>query len=246
MAAGVLPARAWGASIAVHVAAVLAFAIFLGAGHHHRHLDPPPAPARLVWIEPAPPASATGGSASLPAMADAPVVPVVPARHVEQAPKPTLPKPPALRKTGTARAVPAPRTAPVPAPRPEAADTTTEAAPSATDGVTGGIRGGVAGGLGDAPLALAAVARPPELLDRVVPEYPRRARALEVEGQVVLEVVLDRQGRPESDIRVLRSVPLLDAAAIAAVRQWRFRPARDAAGQAVRVVMEVPVRFVLR
>jgi protein TonB len=63
---------------------------------------------------------------------------------------------------------------------------------------------------------------------------------------VLLEVVLDRSGRPEEDIRVLKSVALLDAAAIAAVRQWRFRPARDAGGHPVRVVMEVPVRFVLR
>jgi protein TonB len=45
---------------------------------------------------------------------------------------------------------------------------------------------------------------------------------------------------------VLKSVAPLDAAAIAAVRQWRFRPARDADGRPVRVIMEVPVRFVLR
>jgi protein TonB len=113
-------------------------------------------------------------------------------------------------------------------------------------GVSGGAVDGTTGGLGGAPVPLRAVASPPELLERVVPEYPARARALEIEGQVVLEVVLDRTGRPEPDIRIVRSVALLDAAAVAAVRRWRFRPARDATGRPVRVVMEVPVRFVLR
>ncbi|MCC7540700.1 MAG: energy transducer TonB, partial [Deltaproteobacteria bacterium] len=86
----------------------------------------------------------------------------------------------------------------------------------------------------------------PELVERVLPEYPARARALELEGQVVLEVVVDREGRPEPAIRVLRSQPPFDGAAVAAVRRWRFRPARDAEGHPVRVLMEVPVRFELR
>jgi len=41
-------------------------------------------------------------------------------------------------------------------------------------------------------------------------------------------------------------VPLLDAAAITAVRQWRFQPARDEEGHPLRVTFRVPVRFVLR
>ena len=113
-------------------------------------------------------------------------------------------------------------------------------------GTRDGTPGGVVGGLGTAPVTLREVASPPELLERVLPEYPKRARALEVEGQVVLEVVLDRSGRVEQELRVLRSVPLLDGSAIAAVRQWRFRPGRDRNGRPVRVLMEIPVRFVLR
>jgi protein TonB len=100
--------------------------------------------------------------------------------------------------------------------------------------------------VGEAALPLAAVAHPPELVERMLPEYPARARALELEGQVVLEVVLDREGRPEPGIRVLRSQPAFDDSALAAVRRWRFRPARDAAGRPVRVLMEIPVRFELR
>lgn len=113
-------------------------------------------------------------------------------------------------------------------------------------GAVGGAPGGAVGGIGDAPLPLRDVAAPPELLERVIPEYPPRARAMQIEGQVTLEVVLDRDGRVEETVRVLRSVPALDAAAIAAVRRWRFRPARGRDGRPVRVVMEVPVRFVLR
>jgi protein TonB len=79
-----------------------------------------------------------------------------------------------------------------------------------------------------------------------MPEYPARARHLEIEGQVVLEIVVDREGRPEPDVRTVRSIALLDAAAVAAVRRWRFRPARDAGGRPVRVVLQVPLRFELR
>jgi protein TonB len=67
-----------------------------------------------------------------------------------------------------------------------------------------------------------------------------------VEGQVMLEVVLDTTGEVEDGARVVESIPLLDDAAIAAVRQWRFRPARDRDGRPVRVLMEIPVRFVLQ
>jgi protein TonB len=108
------------------------------------------------------------------------------------------------------------------------------------------MAGGTVGGLGQEPVPLREVAAPPELLSRILPEYPARARALQIEGQVMLELVLDREGRPEPAIRVVHSIALLDAAAVEAVRQWRFRPARDADGRPVRVIMQVPVRFVLR
>jgi protein TonB len=94
-------------------------------------------------------------------------------------------------------------------------------------------------------LKLGDVATAPIVVTRVVPEYPRRARLAGIEGEVVLEVVVDRYGRVASDVKVVTAVPELERAAIDAVRKWRFRPARDRAGTAVAVVMEVPVRFVL-
>lgn len=252
--------RAWMMSTAAHAAIGTVMLVALGSGHAHRHHQPTPAPPmRLVWVEPAPPAlGVSGGRPSAPAepasIVPPPAVPAAvspPKRVVAKAPPKPHPTLPRLARTGDAKPEAIARPKPAAAVEAASAPASPEvarAAPSvgASGGVAQGTVGGTAGGLGDAALPVGAVAAPPELVDRVVPEYPARARELEVEGQVLLEVVLDRRGRPEADIKVLKSVKLLDAAAIAAVRQWRFRPARDAEGNAVRVVMEVPVRFVLR
>jgi protein TonB len=113
-------------------------------------------------------------------------------------------------------------------------------------GVTGGQTGGVIGGQGTEALPVAQVANPPLLLSRVTPDYPRQARRQGVEGLVLLEAILDLEGRIEEEIKVLQSIPLLDDAAMQALRRWRFRPARDHTNQPVRVILEVPVRFVLK
>jgi protein TonB len=105
---------------------------------------------------------------------------------------------------------------------------------------------GVVGGTGGA-LELGQVAHPPVLLTQVKPEYPRAARFDRIEGRVVLRAVIGVDGRIEEDeVRVLHSIPALDAAAIAALRAWRFSPGSDAAGKAVRVVIEIPFEFSLR
>ena len=78
----------------------------------------------------------------------------------------------------------------------------------------------------------------------VAPVYPLIARQARLQGVVILEAVLDAQGRVES-VRVLRSIPQLDRAAVDAVQQWRFTPAL-LNGQAVPVVMTVTVNFMLQ
>jgi protein TonB len=113
-------------------------------------------------------------------------------------------------------------------------------------GVKGGVSGGVIGGTGTGPLPVGQVANPPLLISRVVPEYPRPARQQGIEGLVVLEAILDLEGRIEDHIKILHSIPLLDEAAMRALRRWRFRPARDRDNRPVRVILEVPVRFVLK
>ena len=86
--------------------------------------------------------------------------------------------------------------------------------------------------------------RPPQKVFDVAPVYPPIALAARKEGVVILEAVIAEDGSV-SDARVLRSVPLLDAAALEAVRQWRFTPTL-LNGQPVAVVMTVTVAFQLR
>jgi protein TonB len=86
--------------------------------------------------------------------------------------------------------------------------------------------------------------REPKKVAHVAPEYPDLARRAAVEGVVVLEAVVDVSGRV-TQVRVLRSVALLDAAAIQAVQQWRYTPTQ-LNGVPVPVLMTVTVRFALR
>jgi periplasmic protein TonB len=78
----------------------------------------------------------------------------------------------------------------------------------------------------------------------ILPEYPPRAVASGIEDVVIVEFTVGADGRP-SDPRIVRSVPILDEAAIAAVEQWEF--ASDLAlGVPVDDCQTVAVRFVLR
>jgi protein TonB len=116
---------------------------------------------------------------------------------------------------------------------------------TAGDG-SGGRGAGTWGGIGDGSQAYSTVEHPPVPTSRVLPIYPGDARAQGVEGEVVLRAIVDRSGTVERDIVVVESVPVLDRAAIEALRQWRFQPGRDAGNRAVPVVIEVPLRFRLR
>ena len=97
-----------------------------------------------------------------------------------------------------------------------------------------------------APLPVAQVTAPPVVISRVAPSYPEHARALGIQGLVRLEAILSREGRIEQEITILQSIPMLDEAARTALKQWRFRPARNQSGQPVRVILEVPFRFTLK
>jgi TonB family protein len=80
---------------------------------------------------------------------------------------------------------------------------------------------------------------PPTRIVYVRPEYSQSARAAKVQGVVVLEALIERDGRVCS-ARVLRSIPLLDQSAIDAVLRWRF------AKVAVPVIMTLTVNFTLQ
>ena len=82
------------------------------------------------------------------------------------------------------------------------------------------------------------------MLERIIPDYPSDARLRELEGSVVVETVIDEEGNP-TEVRVVRGLlDSMDAAALEAVRKWRFQPATRH-GKPVRVVFRVTVDFKL-
>jgi periplasmic protein TonB len=94
------------------------------------------------------------------------------------------------------------------------------------------------------PVRLHSGMQPPTKIVHVNPIYPPLARAARREGLVVLEAVIDVRGNVTT-VNVLQSVPLLDQAAVDAVRQWRFTPTLMS-GEPVPIVMTVTVNFQLQ
>jgi len=95
-----------------------------------------------------------------------------------------------------------------------------------------------------APIRLHSGMQPPRKLVDVRPVYPAIAQSARVEGVVILEAILDARGHVVS-VHVLRSIPLLDQAAISAVSQWTFTPTL-LNGVPVPIVMTVTVQFTLQ
>lgn len=81
----------------------------------------------------------------------------------------------------------------------------------------------------------------PVKIKNVVPEYPPVAKSARVGGVVQIAATVGPDGKVR-DAEVTKSVPLLDHAALAAVRQWEYRPTR-VKGVAVPVVVNVAVDF---
>jgi len=80
----------------------------------------------------------------------------------------------------------------------------------------------------------------PIAIRKVPPEYPM-STGRGVQGLVRVQALIGADGRV-NDTRIAESVPLLDEAAMTAIRQWEFKPAM-AKGQAVPVWVTIPVRF---
>jgi len=116
---------------------------------------------------------------------------------------------------------------------------------AAGDGVVPGGTG--MGVLGDAAVPARQLAHPPQIVRRVEAVYPRWAERSGIQGRVVVRVIIGTDGRIEQDsVKVMRSIPELDEAALAAARNWRFTPGRTAAGRVVRVIVDIPFQFTLR
>jgi TonB family protein len=83
----------------------------------------------------------------------------------------------------------------------------------------------------------------PEAITKVTPVYPDLAREASVDGTVMVQALVGKDGRVK-DTRVVKSIPMLDTSAQAAVRQWVFKPALSN-NKPVAVWVVVPVKFTL-
>lgn len=81
----------------------------------------------------------------------------------------------------------------------------------------------------------------PVKVKNVAPQYPEVARSARVGGTVQIEATIGPDGKV-ADTKVVKSSPLLDQAALDAVRQWEYQPTR-VKGVAVPVIINVAVTF---
>lgn len=93
------------------------------------------------------------------------------------------------------------------------------------------------------PVRVGVISMSPRLVTRVEPVYPTQALAARVQGTVILELRIDTTGKV-TDASVLRSVPLLDQAALDAVRQWAYAPT-CLNGAGIPLIIVVTVQFKL-
>ena len=113
------------------------------------------------------------------------------------------------------------------------------------EGVGSGIGQGSGGGTGGGPYRPGSGIQPPRLLREVKAEYTEEARKRGLTGDVVLEIVIKRDGHV-GDVTVKRGLGAgLEQRAITAVRQWQFSPAMRQ-GEAIDVIVEVSVEFTMR
>jgi len=132
-----------------------------------------------------------------------------------------------------------------------------------TTGVIGGVPGGVPGGsmggvigsvLSSTPVAVPKIATPQRvrvssgvvsglLVRKVNPVYPPLARQARIQGVVILQAQISKDGNIEN-LQLISGHPMLAPAAIDAVRQWKYRPYL-LNGEPVEVETQVQVNFTL-
>jgi TonB family protein len=113
------------------------------------------------------------------------------------------------------------------------------------EGDGSGVGPGSGGGTGGGPFRPGSGIEAPRLLREVRADYTDEGRRRAIEGEVLLEIIVKRDGSV-GDIKVVKRLGAgLDERAAQAVRQWRFAPARRL-GSPVDVIVEVAVEFKLR
>ena len=229
-------------SIAVHAIAIVALAFLFQSSSRTREavVVSPVRPVQMVWIPDPRPAARGGGGQPKETRAAAPDKPAVPTLQ----PIPAIVEPPAIVPEATPQ--PIAEAAPV---IPAAGVDSGSPRASAGDGEKpgGGIgpdsgpgSGGLVYGIGNGVSAPIPLRRPP-------PAYTVDAMRARLQGVVVLNCVVQPDGRC-SDIRVMRSLDMmfgLDDQAIASAREWRFRPGQRL-GSPVPVQVTLEIAFNIR
>jgi TonB family protein len=91
------------------------------------------------------------------------------------------------------------------------------------------------------PIRVGGQIKAPTQINKVQPIYPAEALAARVQGIVIMEAVIGTDGGV-TDVKILKSVPMLDEAAVNAVKQWRYTPT-ILNGMPVPIIMTVTVTF---
>jgi protein TonB len=121
-------------------------------------------------------------------------------------------------------------------------------------GAAGGVMGGILGGIGSGPAPVVKAAAPKKIavsagviagnkLSGTSPQYPAIAKAARIQGTVVLQATISKNGTIEN-LRVLSGPPMLVQSALEAVKSWRYKPYL-LNGEPVEVETQVNVIFTL-
>ena len=172
-------------------------------------------------------------------------------------PPPPPPPAPAAAQPKVQPVVTNPNAAPVEAPKEIKPEVIVPSVGTGVQGVEGGVPGGVVGGVvgglpeappppppPQAPVRVGGNIKQPTKTRDVKPIYPPIAQSARVQGVVIIEATIGPDGRVK-EAKVLRSIPLLDQAALDAVKQWQFTPTL-LNGVPVPVIMTVTVNFTLQ
>jgi protein TonB len=197
-----------------------------------------------VIVELAPPPMARGERDGHPVVK--PTAAPAPAPHAPVQPSPVVPNQPVPGPVGASQE-----------PSTSSSSSSDDIGPAKGDpnGVENGDPNGVLTGTGpigsigvrigngdDAPILVTGAVTRPVIIDRVEPQYTETARRVRLEGTVIVQAVIDEQGRVV-DVKVLKNLPMgLDQAAVDAVSRWRFKPA-TLHGRPVKVYYSLTVVF---
>lgn len=231
----------YAASILVNIAAVAGVAALMS----NRERPANPEPHRPLYVT----VALALGSPIIPEIeAPAPAKASQPARA--EAPLPKAEEPAVAIDSAPAAPVEAPASiqpeieAPPPGPTGSAVGTPDggERAATGTEGAGSGAGQGT-GEVSRGPVRLGSDIQPPKKVKDVKAVYPADALARQLRGTVVIEATINTDGRVV-DAVVRRSIPGLDQAALNAVRQWEYEPARKN-GAPIAVIMTVTVAFAI-